>query len=338
MRYSNRFFLYAPFVLLLGLSGIVMLHWWHASDAFARHLDALNGHNVAPGITLKFSSRTIGGFPFRVDVVMENVEFDVATSHGPLTWRSEHFAMHALTYGRSQQLFEAAGRQALSWIGAEGVPHRFAFEPGSLRASAISLDGRLARFDLDMVGIDAPELSGARVQFHLRKAPDADAIDIAISADGLRLAPELRAGFGDGIRRLEMEARMTQATVLFPLLRGASEWRDAAEHWRAHAGVLNIEKLEIQWGKVSANAAGQIWLDAAHRYAGFLNLDMDHVPVASDMDSPDARLAGALSRLAAELPHSADGALRAKLAFANGQAALDHNNAPIPAGALDPLY
>jgi hypothetical protein len=340
MRYSSRFFLYAPFVLLLSLASIVMLHWWHASNQLAKRLDALNGHKIAPGVTLHFTSETIGGFPFRLDAMMDDLELDIATSFGPLTWRSEHFAAHMLTYGRSQQLFEAAGQQTLSWTDAEGAHHEFAFAPGSLRASAIAASGRLARFDLDLVGIASPEISGARFQVHFRKAPDADALDLALSGDELRLAPNLRAGFGDQIKRLEMEGRVAPAAPFAALLGGQGEWRAAIEGWRAHSGRFDMQNLAIKWGKLDATGSGQFSLSAAHRLAGLLSLGMTGLEslAPSNPGASSKPLVAALARLYVQQSTNNSDRLPANLAFENGQVLVSRNKGTFLAGSLDPLY
>src|SRR4051794_12137854 len=102
MRYSSRFFLYAPILGLLILAAFAMIHWWVDATAFAKRLDAANGHEIMPGVKLSFVAKKIAGFPFRLDTILKGVRVEVAETTGPVTWSSEDFAMHVLTYGREQ--------------------------------------------------------------------------------------------------------------------------------------------------------------------------------------------------------------------------------------------
>ena len=147
MRYSSRFFLYAPFVGLLLLAAIAMTNWWLKATALAKQLDAINGHEIMPGVRLSFAEKRLAGFPFRLDTILKDLRVEVAEVGGPMVWTSEGFAMHTLTYGRVQAILEAGGRQTLSWHDANGGAHRFAFLPGTFRASAILQHGKLIRFD-----------------------------------------------------------------------------------------------------------------------------------------------------------------------------------------------
>src|SRR5215469_14760448 len=108
MRYSSRFFLYAPFVLLVALAAAAMVRWWFVAGVFENRLRQANGHEIVPGVTLRFASEQTSGFPFNLDTVMDRVAITVQSTRGPIIWRSEHFAIHALTYGRAQEIFEGA--------------------------------------------------------------------------------------------------------------------------------------------------------------------------------------------------------------------------------------
>jgi len=108
MSYSSRFWLYAPLALFLALAFWAMSHWWLAAKALDQRLIALNGHQAIPGVRVAWSKQTISGFPFRLDVVFDDFSVRAEAPRGPLTWHSDHFALHSLTYGRTQDVFEAA--------------------------------------------------------------------------------------------------------------------------------------------------------------------------------------------------------------------------------------
>jgi len=257
MNYSSRFWLYAPLALFLGLALWAMGHWWILAKALDQKLIALNGHQAVPGVRVSWSKHTIAGFPFRLDVVFENLSVRAEAPRGPLVWHSDHFALHALTYGRAQDVFEAAGQQTMSWTDADGAQHQLRFLPATLRASVIE-DGRgLNRFDLDMLdaggkSTDGVDFTVGRAQFHLRRDPKANALDLMLST----VEAKGPTPFGDHIHSLEIYSRITQGTAFARLLAGQSGWMDALMAWRHDGGKIDTDKANIQSGTLTTQAPG----------------------------------------------------------------------------------
>jgi hypothetical protein len=334
MRYSSRFFLYAPVPMFVSLAAAVMVYWWIAAAALDKQLDAANGREAIPGVKISFSSKKIAGFPFRLDTLLENLRIEVATTQGPLVWRTEHFASHALNYGRDQAIYEAAGRQEISWRDDDGKLHDFSFVPGWLRASSITADGKLARFDLDIVEIASPDLGAGRIQFHLRRDPASDALDIAMSGDTIKLATELQAGFGDTLSHVLLVGKLTSGQSFAPLLSGSADWRRATEDWRALGGTFSIDQLDIKWNKFNAKGRGAISLDSTHRLSGKIALDIAGMNLLPANTANSSKLAAALGAIAAQNSKAAEETLNVPLIFKSGFAAIDTQQA----GYLGPLY
>jgi Uncharacterized protein conserved in bacteria (DUF2125) len=263
VRYSSRFFLYAPFVLVVCIAAGAMLLWFQASSAWSKRIAAMNGHEIAPGITLSYSSETIGGFPFRVDTVFKNFRISVA---GAGTWQSDEFAMHALTYGHGQAVFEAAGNQTFVWTGKSGVPHQFDFVPGSVRASAVLNGDALSRFDLVLVALDSQTITIGRGEIHMRRDPTSDAIDLALSGDSIHLPDHPK-----NISHFRLAAHMTPRAPLNPLLEGKVTWQDAVEDWRKVDGRTAVDAIDLN----GEAGSGVVTLDGQHRPFGYYNLAVE---------------------------------------------------------------
>lgn len=258
MRYSSRFWLYAPLVLLLALAIWVTSHWWILAKDLDRKLTTMNGHQTIPGITVSWASKTISGFPFRVDVVFTDLLVRAEGPRGPLTWHSDRFALHALTYGRTQDIFEAAGPQALAWTDADNIKHQLSFLPATLHASAIAGSTGVARFDLDMLDAGGKDGDGAtftiaRAQLHMRHDPKTDALDLMLSALEVRAAS---TPFGDHIRKLEIYSRVTQGSAFTRLLSGRSGWMDAILAWKHQGGEIVTDKVDIESTALTTKNAG----------------------------------------------------------------------------------
>jgi len=271
MKYSSRFFLYAPLALFLMLAAGAGVYWWIAASALSARLDALNGHEATPGVILSFKSKSVSGFPFNLDVVLHDVRVQVATKHGPSSWTAENFALHALTYGREQMIFEAAGRQQFTWTELDGKPSAMPFDTGEMHASVIAGERGISRIDLDVIGFGSPALTAGRVQFHVRLAPNGNAIDIAAEADTVHLSPRLSSPLGDDITQVRLVASAAPPRPFDGLRAGRADWISALETWRAANGALSVSDLEIDWGKLSAMGKGSLTLDKTHSVQGLLD-------------------------------------------------------------------
>jgi hypothetical protein len=255
MKYSSRFWLYAPLAMFLALAAWAMSHWWVMASALDKKLKAMNGHQTVPGITLSWDSQTVSGFPFRLDVVFTNFLVHAEGPRGPLIWHSDRFAIHALTYGRAQDIFEAAGPQTLSWSDADDAHHQLSFLPGSLRASSIADSSGLARFDLDLVDASGKDSDGAtftvgRAQLHARRDPKKDALDLMLSAVEVK---DPATPFGDHIHTLEIYSHATQGSAFGRLLAGQAGWMDGIMAWHHQNGDIVTDRVHIQSSAVTTD-------------------------------------------------------------------------------------
>jgi hypothetical protein len=238
MNYSSRFWLYAPTALFLILAAAVMINWWMVAGVFEKKLAALKGHEAIPGVTLNWDKAEVGGFPFRLEADFQNFRIAGAGAHGPVAWRSEKFAMHGLTYGRSQDVYEAAGRQQVDWTDEKAGSHSVLFQSGSMRGSSILDTQGLRRFDLDIVNLEAADLAAARFQFHLRRAPGGNDLDLMVKIDSLQSR-------GGKPGNLQFYATLKKAQALHALLDGKTSWPRAAADWRAQGGTAALSQVAV---------------------------------------------------------------------------------------------
>jgi len=230
MRYSSRFFLYAPLALVAVLFVAAGWHWWSMASALSARLEAVNGREIMPGVLFQYSSKKISGFPFSLDSEFAGVTLAMGTATGTTIWRSEKFAMHRLTYGRDEAIFEAAGRQSLEWGGK-----RLDFAVGALHASAILKQQSLVRFDFDLMGLGSPALTMRRLQLHARR--NGPTTDVLVEADGIT-AKTCRVP-----AKIRLIANITNSGSLTPLLSGQRYWAEGLAAWRRSGGVVTTAAL-----------------------------------------------------------------------------------------------
>jgi hypothetical protein len=231
-KYSSRFWLYAPTGAFLLLAAAAMLHWWFLAGAFEKKLAALKGHEVIPGVTLDWDRAQVGGFPFRLDADFVNLRVQGAGAHGPFAWKTEKFALHALTYGRRQTVYEAAGPQSVSWTDAGGGAHTANFVPGSLHASSIQDSRGLGRVDIDLVELGSKAFVIGRLQFHMRRDPDGADLDLMLRLDNW-----------GAHKQVQVYATLSHANTLAAFLRGEKSWPETTANWQAHGGKAKLSQV-----------------------------------------------------------------------------------------------
>jgi hypothetical protein len=342
MRFSHRFFLYAPLAACLALIGAVMAYWWFASAAFSQALTRANGTQILPGVTFSYTTKTLAGFPFRVDARLEGVKLTTANARGPLSWASEHLAVHALTYNSGRIILEAAGQQTLTWTAKDGTTHTSTFLPALLRASANLRKGELVRFDGEAIGLSSTnhesvgQKSGVfemtRGEFHIRHDPLHDTMDVDVHAQDIHLPKDRVYAFGNTIAKFRIDGQLGPAKPFDALLSGHADWRRTLDTWRAANGGFTLDHMDMQWGRVSATGKGTLALDSQHRLKGQLQLMVNGVPAAPGANTQQS-ITGAVQSAAENTAHSDNGApvilrFNEGLIFAGS----------LPAGFLSPLY
>jgi len=278
MSFSNRFFLYGPFiaVVLLGLG--VSAYWYVVAKQIDAELTRLDGGDIVPGITLQFADKEINGFPFRFDVTLGGVTLSAQGPHGETAWRSERIALHAMAYGRGHYLLEADGLQTFSWPDAQtGAQTIIQSTSNVARASAIFQDGVLTRVDLDVINTEGEDasrdaapnraFSAVRAQLHLM-AQGEDRIAIVMSADAVNIGTGFRPALGPELSRLRIEGNVTEAAMLDALRAGTADVNAALDAWRMAGGAIALDPIEAAWGGTLLLGESTLRLDDQRRLSG----------------------------------------------------------------------
>ncbi|HEY1709473.1 MAG TPA: DUF2125 domain-containing protein [Rhizomicrobium sp.] len=337
MRYSSRFFLWAPFALLVALGLGVSARWWSVAHQLSAKLDALNHREVIPGVKIDFASKSLSGYPFNVDTVFHDLTVTVAGPHGPIVWHSENFASHALTFGGEHWIYEAAGHQRLTWTDSHGRQHSLAFEVGSLHASASLSDMRLERFDADLVGFDSPALAIARTQVHARRNPAADQLDLIVELDEMHLSPPLRGACGETVGHLKIDGNFSDGSAFRAVLAGNAPWQSGLDAWRKQGARFFLAQGDFACGSSSTFVQGQLGLDDQKRPRGLLTAQIAGFAALRDGAAHANAKGGFVTALldqSAEPNPTAEGRVTVRALFRDGLTYLGS----APAGMNGPLY
>ncbi len=263
----SRWGLYGPFLLfgvvLAGWAGF----WFYARQQVEEALARFVAAEQARGVAWACADRSIGGFPFRLEVrcadiiqrrLVDGVE--VVTSFG-----------HTTIIGQPQTpghiIIQAAGPAVARF--ADG--RRIELGWNDLQISRRIRQGALARFALEMTGpslrlIDPAgalrEANASSLSVQARQspgengAPPTAAIDLAIAIDSL-VSSDLDGLLGDATpASLTLRGVIAEGARLAVLPTPGQ-----IEAWRQAGGRARIDEAMLVKGQKRLGATGEVWID-----------------------------------------------------------------------------
>ena len=278
MSYSSRVFMYGPVGLLVLIAILYSVFWRVEADTLSARLDSANGGEIIPGVSFSFSQKSVGGFPFRLDVLLTGVNFGYRNAANDIRWRSDRLALHRMAYGRNQFIFEVDGTQTITWSPLQnGASRTLIFTPETARASAILTAGRLVRFDLDVWRARGTEnfaqdgeasFSADRAQLHALARRN-DTVDVVMQVDNGRAGAAVLA-LQSSVPLIDCRATLDKAGILAGAATGNDDIARALQLWRDNMGAINVTSLAVNWPDARMLFKGSLTLGQDERLNGEL--------------------------------------------------------------------
>lgn len=292
---SSRFWLYAPFVLLVLLVAAWTGAWFYIRDRVSEGLDARLAAEARAGRQWTCADRRIAGFPFRIEVSCESLSLrrgDVNGSVGRVHSVAQVYQPRFVITEIDGPLNVTDGRVAVqgTWRLLETSVRA---APGSLQRASLVMEA--PSFTVTRAEADPVTLSGDRVEAHLRpnpsRAPER-ALDLALEARQARLPVLDPLLGGPEPLNLGVDLTATQAEGVRgrPVL-------DEVERWRQAGGQLDVLRFSVEKGPRRLEARGTVRLDELHRAVGEFTLSaagLDQVVAALTGNRVGGNLLGAL--------------------------------------------
>lgn len=251
-RKSHRLGVWIPFLLAI----VIIVGWsawwiWARGEARAR-LNAGADALRAAGYDVAWQDISLGGYPYRLDIVLTGAR--IADRSG---WALETPRLEAEANMLSPAHWMLATPQGLSVIRPQGgrIEVTGRLMHASLRSldetpPALSFEGADLKF-APGAGAQPFALSGAKtVELHLRKGPD-DEGGVFAKLEGGRAAPgRLLALVGDG-KPVSFAWNSTFSKA--SLLKG-KDWADAVRAWSDAGGAIHLRDAGLTAGDVSLTA------------------------------------------------------------------------------------
>jgi hypothetical protein len=262
----SRIWLFVPFILLTLVVAGWTAAWFVLSERISRALEAWLADEAALGRQWACPGRTVGGFPFRIEVNCASLSLQRPESRlslGPVravaqVYRPRHVIAHV-----GAPLRASDGQIGLegTWRGLEASIRT---TPEGLQRASLAVTA--PEFRLTGPAAGDMTLSAQHLETHLRPNPARSAegaYDWSLRATKLAL-PGLDALIG-GTQPADLDLDLT-----------ATQARDAAarpppqelERWRAAGGRLEIARFALVKGARRLEGRGEFGLDEAHRVQG----------------------------------------------------------------------
>ncbi|HMO28401.1 DUF2125 domain-containing protein [Enterovirga sp.] len=334
-RRASRLGLYLPVgllaLLVIGWSGA----WFVIRGRVASGLDEWIAQEAGAGRRWTCADRTIGGYPFRIEIRCSDFTVDKPdgrTSLGRLLVVSQ-------VYRPRHVIAEASGPLRVTGgdLEAEGswklLQASVIMAPGGFDLASLVAEEPVVKIR-DPWGITV-DLSSRHFEGHVRPQPgDRTAVDVATSSEGA-VIPGLGELIGGSERAdiiLEMSVTKAHELPTQPLLRKLEGWREAG-------GSVALTKLSVKKGTARLEGTGTFAIDAGHRPEGQLDLRAEGLGgFLGQFAAGTGGLLGAILGGGRAEPAASEGALRRlpPLRMQDGRVLV--GPVPVPGLRLPPLY
>ena len=266
----NRFWLYAPFTLLILIAIAWSAGWFVVRDRAVAAIDRFLAVEAAAGRQWTCVDRSVSGYPFRIEVSCKTV----AVRRGPVTASASRLLAVAQVYKPRHVITSLEGPFRLSddtvsvtgaWDLLETSFH--GVQGGFQRASLVT---ERPRIEIAGVAPDLLRLESEHLEAHLRpnpRRPAEKAYDVALSTLGTRLPllDQLVGGSEAADLAVDLTATVAEGFRGRPIAQELERWRQAN-------GKLEILMLSLSKGTSRLQAKGDLQLDELHRLEGELNV------------------------------------------------------------------
>jgi hypothetical protein len=271
----SRWWIYGPYGALVLAMIIWSGAWLAIRERVAHSLDTLaeaSGH----GPTIAFDHRRIGGYPFRIDVILDGVRASEPSGWGLAApqVRAESYAYdltHWVAYAPHGVVLNRPRGGPVA-IGGEALRASVGWEtPGAVR---VSVEGLNLKFAPSPGAQGFPITALEHFDAHTRPAGGADQTEFLVQMKNATLSP------GPALARLSAGGPVSSAwhgTLSKSSALSASDWPAAARRWSAAGGAIDIAqgdysaagtKLTADGGHLTVGSDGRLQGDVAFDLAG----------------------------------------------------------------------
>ena len=273
-RKRSRFWLFAPYVLVLIAFAAWSAYWFYAKDRILAELDAAKASGA---YSISFSGRRVEGYPFRFYVTLEQPKIAERSGWGLAAPRLE---LEAGAWDPGHAVIVAPKGVVLSRpdkgpVAIDGTVLRASYG-GLSKRPRFSIEGKNLTLHAAEGGRPMPFAAMDAFELHLR--PEAGDVDrLFLGLTGATASPgEPMAKVTDGKSDLKLEATLSKAGAL-----QGRDWPTLLQTWASNGGEMTVVRAEAHVGGATLSSENSVLgLDREGRLHGKLALKLQEGPSA----------------------------------------------------------
>jgi hypothetical protein len=334
-RKHSRWGLYLPFILLLIASIAWTVFWFYARGETDRRLTAGAEQLRAAGYEVSWRDRTLGGYPFRLDVTLND-----ARLRDPSGWAIATPKLEAEAFMHGLGHWVIATPQGLTFTRPQGGG---VVVGGKLiRASLNSLDKTPPSFSFEGVKLTFAPAAGAqpfvlssaeRVEIYTRPGPDDQgAVMLKVESGKAQFSGLFGQIAGDKPVSVVGDAILTKMSAFH-----GRDWIEAVRAWSQAGGQINVRQAGVTAGDALIGAKPAVLtVGSDGRLNGALDVNLKQAPQALAALAQNGTLApeAAAAAGAVALARQEGDVARATLTFQAGRTTLG----PVAVGPSPRIY
>jgi hypothetical protein len=264
------------FLLLAGFTAV----WFVVSDRLLGGVERWADKQRQRGWDVSWQEREKSGFPLAVTGLFQEPRLA-----DPKGWRWEGEALAAtlslLDWNRVE--LQGFGEQRFFWPGLPPAEGPATLAAAEKRAFLTYEEGDLSKVEVLArqadISFSGREASAASLEVAVIPPRDARRYDVpvdgqaSVRATDLRLPEDLKLPLGAEVKLLDVAALLTGE-----LPPDGKFDRRAARAWAESGGVLDVERLSLDWGPLTLRGEGTMTLDSLERPLGAFTLKIKGLP------------------------------------------------------------
>ena len=268
----SRLWIYIPFILFALLCAAYSGYWFFAKGKIDEGIDTFITEQRAAGAELTFSSKRLGGFPFRFALTVDDLKF--ANPDAGFDWRGEKLQINMLPWNFNHAILRSSGRNEISL----GNGQDYTAIIGQKSALSLNWDrdgiqeGGLTLDEADLITAQGDfSLDNVRISF-VDAGAGMPGKRVLIDWDAVTIAEELIAGTDAEIFGGELQASRLRLSA-----QGFGIFGPAAER------KFEIAQLLLNWGPIKLGTKGVFNINAAGFPDGTLHLRLDEAEALGEI-------------------------------------------------------
>ena len=263
----------APLILVLVLAAAWSGFWYYAAGQAETRINAWQAQEAQAGRTFACGSRSVGGYPFRIEVRCADVHVELKDAQPPIALELKEILVVSQVWDPKLLIAEFTGPLAASGPGQQPyLTAVWTLAQASVRGTpdvpdraSISIDG----LKLEGMPGASPLFDAKHAEFHARVQfgswPHNPAVDLVV---------KLAAAAAPGVHM--MAAQPFDADIL-AVLHGMKDLAPKTlsarlREWQAAGGRLELQNVRLAQGDALATATGTLALTPRGRLDGALRL------------------------------------------------------------------